>query len=183
MLKITGGEFRGRYIRTVKDRRTRYTSSKVRLALFSIVGDRIKDSHFLDLFCGSGIISIEALSRGAGFVTLVDISKRSIRCALENIRSLGLDERVEILNMDFRRAVSYLAQSQRKFDIVFADPPYNMGYCEVFLSDISDHLDLLNPDPLIILECHRREKFDIPRSFSIHRLKKFGDTNLLILKP
>ena len=180
MLKITGGIFRGRYIKTLKNWKTRYTSSRIRLALFSIIGDDIEGASFLELFSGSGIVSIEALSRGAELATLVDISKRAIKCAMENIKMLGLDEKVELLNMDFRRAVSYLAQSGRKYDVIFADPPYNMGYCEILLKDLLDNSDILKPNAIVILEHHKKEKFKIPSGF-MYRSKNFGDTKLLIL--
>ena len=182
MLKISGGILRGRYVKTVKGSKLRHTSSRVRLALFSILGSAVEGSEFLELFCGSGIISIEALSRGASFATLVDVSRRSMKCAMENLRILDLTEKAEFLNMDFRRAVTYLEQSGRKYDIIFADPPYNRGYCKILLDDLSEHIDILKPNALIILEHHRKESFRIPNVFTVHKSKNFGDTKLLILK-
>ncbi|HOK83529.1 MAG TPA: RsmD family RNA methyltransferase [Pseudothermotoga sp.] len=120
----TGGTFKGRELKTVADKRTRYTTSLVRQAIFNIID--VSEKSFLELFCGSAIVSFEAISRGAKNVVAVDISRKSVSTVIENSRKLGV--KINVVNSDFRRFLNSCIDS---FDIVFADTPYNMGFVKI----------------------------------------------------
>lgn len=134
-MRITGGILRGRVL-AVPHSRVRPTQDRVRSALFSMLGERISGSRFLDLFAGTGAVGLEAMSRGAAAVTWVEADPRVIKILRRNVLALcGLDrthgmsavadEPVEILSMD---ATAFLKRRRDNglapYDVVFADPPY-----------------------------------------------------------
>jgi 16S rRNA (guanine966-N2)-methyltransferase len=119
-IRVSGGEFRGRRLQVPK-RGTRPTTEKVREAIFSMLGD-ISGARVLDLFCGTGALAIEALSRGAGEATLVDTHPRAAR---ENVERLGLPDRAEVVRSD---AIRYLrGAGGGSYDLVLCDPPYRLA--------------------------------------------------------
>lgn len=179
-MRITGGKYRSIVVFPVKDRRTRYTTSKVRLAIFSILGDEIKDSNILELFCGSGILTIEAISRGAKEAVLVDISSKAISTVRENMRKLDFTN-YRTLKMDYKRALKCLRE-KKKFDFIFADPPYDLRYGEELLINIEKNNEILNKNSKIVLEVSKRESLKIPNSLIIENCKNFGDSRVLIFK-
>lgn len=119
-LRITGGELGGRRIR-VPRRGVRPTTDRVREAIFSILGD-VAGARVLDLFCGSGALAIEALSRGAAEATLVDTRPATAR---RNLEALGLAERARTVRSDAARFLRRAEASS--FDLVLCDPPYRLA--------------------------------------------------------
>jgi len=99
----------------------RPTSDRAREAIFSILGEASAGASVLDLFCGTGALGIEAISRGAESATLVD---QHIQFALRNVNELGLGDRCEVVRAD---VLAYLGRSRARFDLIFCDPPYNIA--------------------------------------------------------
>ena len=99
----------------------RPTSDKVRESLFNILQNRIYGCKFLDLFCGTGAMGIEALSRGAKSVSFNDKARDSVRLTKENLKRLKIDNGVEVTNFD---ALTFLKTNAEQFDIIYIDPPY-----------------------------------------------------------
>ncbi len=116
-MKITGGQARGRAIASPPDASVRPTSARVREALFSIVGQSLQDVAVLDAFGGSGLLSLEAWSRGARVVT-VEVTPAAHRRIHEEVRRFGADVDVRLGD------VLKLAPSLGLFDLVLVDPPY-----------------------------------------------------------
>jgi 16S rRNA (guanine(966)-N(2))-methyltransferase RsmD len=98
----------------------RPTSERAREATFSVLGERVEAAHVLDLYCGTGALAIEALSRGAARAVLVD---RDVRPALGNVERLGLGERVDLVRADATRWVAGREEDAPRFDLVFVDAP------------------------------------------------------------
>jgi len=119
-LRITGGELGGRRIRVPRGD-VRPTTERVREAIFSILGD-VTDARVLDLFCGSGALAIEALSRGAAEAALVDTRPATAR---RNLEALGLAERARTVRSDAARFLRRAEASS--FDLVLCDPPYRLA--------------------------------------------------------
>jgi 16S rRNA (guanine966-N2)-methyltransferase len=119
-LRITGGELGGRRIRVPRGD-VRPTTERVREAIFSILGD-VAGARVLDLFCGSGALAIEALSRGAAEATLVDTRPATAR---RNLEALGLAERAHTVRSDAARFLRRAEASS--FDLVLCDPPYRLA--------------------------------------------------------
>ena len=120
-LRITGGELGGRRIQAPKGGKLRPTTERVREAVFSILGD-VSGARVLDLFCGSGALAIEALSRGADEATLVDTHPRTAR---ENVERLGLGDRTSVVRADALRFLRRVRDGS--YDLVLCDPPYRLA--------------------------------------------------------
>jgi 16S rRNA (guanine966-N2)-methyltransferase len=119
-MRITGGELRGRHLYVPKTG-VRPTTGRVREAIFSLLGS-VEGARVLDLFCGSGALGIEALSRGAGDATLVDTRPGAAR---RNVEELGLTARATVLRSDARRFLR--GAEEGSFDLVLCDPPYTLA--------------------------------------------------------
>ncbi|WP_461766941.1 16S rRNA (guanine(966)-N(2))-methyltransferase RsmD [Pseudothermotoga sp.] len=171
MLQITGGTFKGRKIQPVPDPKTRYTSSMVRQALFSMVD--VTDKSFLELFCGSAVVSLEALSRGASRAIAVDVSKLATKVAKENAKKLNVE--LKVLCMDFRR---FLEKNTERFDIAFLDPPYGLGLVEEALRWLAKK----KTAEIIVVEKSKKEDVIVPEEFEILKRRVYGDSELIILR-
>jgi 16S rRNA (guanine966-N2)-methyltransferase len=120
-VRVVAGRLGGRTLRSPpKTKDIRPTSDRARETLFSILGD-VSDLSVLDLFCGTGALAIEAISRGADSAVLVD---RSVALAKRNVTELGIANRCELVRSD---AIRYLERTDERFGLVFCDPPYRLA--------------------------------------------------------
>ncbi|HEX3243389.1 MAG TPA: RsmD family RNA methyltransferase [Solirubrobacterales bacterium] len=126
-MRVIAGELGGRTLVAPRGWRVRPTSDRVREAIFSTLGDRVAGAVVLDLYCGTGALAIEALSRGAERAVLVD---RDTRPALGNVVRLGLGERAEIVRADAGRWLVGREEEgeEDRFDLVFVDAPYRLAH-------------------------------------------------------
>ena len=148
-MRIIAGTARGRKIEAPAGEHTRPTLDRVRENLFNILQHRTRDSRVLDLFAGSGALSIEALSRGASHAVLVDSDRNASRVQRKNLEQLGMADRAEVFLCDWRKAAAELAARGSQFDLIFLDPPYRMtDLREAFAALVQ----LTAEDGLIILE-------------------------------
>jgi 16S rRNA (guanine(966)-N(2))-methyltransferase RsmD len=126
-MRVIAGELGGRTLVAPRGWRVRPTSDRVREAIFSTLGDRVAGAVVLDLYCGTGALALEALSRGAERAVLVD---RDTRPALGNVVRLGLGERAEIVRADAGRWLVGREEEgeEDRFDLVFVDAPYRLAH-------------------------------------------------------
>jgi len=124
-VRVIAGELKGQRLVAPRGWQVRPTSDRVREAVFSALGE-VEGATVLDLYCGTGALAIEALSRGAARATLVD---RDTRPALGNVERLGLGERCELVRGDAGRLLAKWAEAAepRRFDLVFVDAPYRLA--------------------------------------------------------
>jgi 16S rRNA (guanine(966)-N(2))-methyltransferase RsmD len=134
VIRISGGEFRGRSIETPKDLKTRPTQAKLRQALFNSIQLYVPGARILDLFSGSGCLGLEGLSRGAQEVVFVEQSREICSLIEKNAKSLGVFDRVRIINQSVDAALKK-SELLGKFQIVLADPPYELGWELKLLGD------------------------------------------------
>ncbi len=122
-MRVISGEFGGRRLVAPRGWKVRPTSDRLREAIFSALGEISPAARVLDLYCGTGALGIEALSRGAGHAVLVD---RDTRAALGNVERLGVGDRVELVRADVGR---WLAREPGPpaFELVFVDAPYRLA--------------------------------------------------------
>ena len=125
MLRVIGGDFKGRALRAPRGDRTRPTSARAREALFGALTPVLAGARVLDLFCGTGALGIEALSRGAAHVEFVESSRAALAALRANLETLGLLTRARIHPRDVRAVVAGMVRGGRQFDLVVADPPYD----------------------------------------------------------
>jgi 16S rRNA (guanine966-N2)-methyltransferase len=177
-LRIISGEFRGRKLEKLEGMDIRPTTDRVKESLFNMLGARLFDCVFLDLFAGTGGIGIEAYSRGASKIVFIDESTKSIKVLKSNLEMLMLLDKVEVYNTDYINAINKLALDNRKFDIIFIDPPYLKGFAQNALIHINDN-NLINENGIIVIEHDIQDK--MPESvgnLNLQRQKKYGNTML-----
>lgn len=124
MLRIISGKFKNRKIQSPKGMETRPTSDRLRGAVFNMLQQQIEGVDFLDLFAGSGAMGIEAISRGARRVVLVDQGRAAIEVIRENLETLGVGREALVMGQDVFRALDYLEGKGETFDVIYVDPPY-----------------------------------------------------------
>ena len=124
-MRVISGIYRGRRLRTVGGRSVRPTSDRLRETLFNILAPRIEGVRFLDICAGSGAVGIEALSRGALTVTLIERSREACGVIAANLNALGITtSEATTINRDALMAIKRLEQESNQFDVAFFDPPY-----------------------------------------------------------
>jgi 16S rRNA (guanine966-N2)-methyltransferase len=180
-MKIIAGEYKGRIIEMPKD--IRPTLDKVRGALFEILKGRIEGAKFLDLYCGSGAVGIEALSRGARKTAFIDNSHSCLSVLEGNLAKLGVSQGLYgIYNKDCMKALDLFQPSGERFDIVFMDPPYNKDMAKNTLIKLSS-CDILTPNAVVIAEIFKKEC--LPEKIgALNKIRtyKYGDTLLEFFK-
>jgi len=177
-MKVIGGAARGRKLKVPKGMAVRPTAARVKESLFNILPHDFSGLRLLDLFAGSGNVSIEALSRGAVEAVLVDESSRAGAVIRENLTRLELIQRTQIWVIPVARALRKLAQSGEKFDLIFLDPPYERGLVKPTLDAIGQS-DLLNGAGRVVVEHSGREA--VQPSYGallLNDQRRYGDTLL-----
>lgn len=177
-MRIVAGDYGGRRLKAVPGMKTRPTTDKVKEAMFNIIGPYFDGGKVLDLFAGSGGLSIEAVSRGAEKATLVDRQYQAIKTIKENIAVTKEAERFEVLKGDANKMLLKLAKDKRTFDYIFLDPPYKEQQIIELMQKLSD-LALLNDDALIICETDQQAKLpaEVP-NFAFIKQADYGITEL-----
>ncbi len=173
-MRVTGGEFRGRILRTVNDLSVRPATDRVRQTLFNMLVHRLDfdDLEVLDLFAGSGSLGIEALSRGAARAVFVEGNRQAMEFLESNIDRLGCTDRSELLGVD---AVAYLDQSGETFGLVFADPPYDFE-ATARLPAIAFSRGVVAPGGYLLIEHTTDLRFQDTPLYAVGPVKKFGRT-------
>lgn len=169
-LRITGGELGGRRLHSPPaGADVRPSTDRVREALFSMLGPL--SGAALDLFCGSGALGLEALSRGAARARMVDVHSQLAR---RNVAELGLEGRCEVITAD---ALEFLRRDRDRYDLVLCDPPYRLA------DRLGPELDKLLPDRLregarVIVECSPERPLEL--ELPLQRERRYGSTLLRI---
>jgi len=180
MTRIIGGTAGGRRLKTPHGDNTRPTSDRVREALFSAIESALGSLgglRFLDLYAGSGAVGLEARSRGAGVVTLVEHDRRTAALIRENAKALGFGD-IDVLASSVDRALAH--EPRAPYDVVFADPPYALTADELgaALGALRDH-GWVDPGALVVVERGSRDgDLAWPDGFTEARSKKYGETTL-----
>lgn len=170
-MNISGGKFKGQRVIAPDERITRPTLSKVRMGffntLFSILGD-FDNLSFLDVYSGSGIMGLEAISRGFKTVTSFELNKKSALILKKNYENLGLKPNLIVGN-----ALNLIHKLQSKYDVAYVDPPYSAGIYEETLVALQGRADIIILEHPVNMEC----SFE-----NIIKQKKYGDKYLTYIK-
>jgi 16S rRNA (guanine(966)-N(2))-methyltransferase RsmD len=180
-MRIISGEYRGRVLKSPPDLKTRPTSDRLRETLFNILAPRIKNSRFMDLCAGSGAVGIEALSRGAIYVSFVDRSRKMCVLTESNLALCRVPkERFEIIVSDAAASLRQIkSHEEATWDLVFFDPPYTNDYMPVLNLFSQRETSLLNKDGLLIVEHYRKNLLpDRLNELRRWRIVKQGDSCL-----
>lgn len=150
-MRIIAGQYGGRKLKAVPGMKTRPTTDKVKESMFNIIGPYFDGGNVLDLFAGSGALSIEAVSRGASQAYLIDRQYQAIKTIKENIQITKEPQKFNVLKMDATKALLKLTTMGVQFDYVFLDPPYAQQKIIENLSKLEE-LNLLTDGAFIICE-------------------------------
>lgn len=168
-MRIIGGKYKGKKLKTFEGQEVRPTSDRARESLFNILSSKVINCKFLDLCCGTGAVGLEALSRGAREVYFNDLSKKSLEIAKCNILSVKEDVK-KITCLD---AKSFIKSNTQTFDIIFFDPPYEFKDVEEILKLVVEN-DLLTENGIFIYE-HNADKPSKQVEFlNLYDTRKYG---------
>jgi 16S rRNA (guanine966-N2)-methyltransferase len=175
-LRVSGGEARGRRLKTPKN--IRPTQGLVKQAIFNMVGPDIEGADVLDLFAGSGALGIEALSRGAATVTFVDRQPRGLDILRQNLDVLGLKERAKVIRSDVVRWLEASPDAIKGAGFVFLDPPYE----DVVLDRALKILDREVEGATVMAEHSRRQELPQLTRLTVDRQRRYGDTIVTVFR-
>ena len=179
-MRIIAGEMRSRRLKAPEGMDTRPTADKVKDALFSILLRHVPGARVLDLYAGSGALSLEAISRGAASAVLADCSQKACKIIAENIESLGCQDRARLLRQGDSAALALLKKEGAQFDLIFLDPPYRMN-----MSDVCARLEkegILSEDGIIIVEHDKENAPTPPDTLTLVDRREYGITGLSFFK-
>ncbi|MCR4337455.1 MAG: 16S rRNA (guanine(966)-N(2))-methyltransferase RsmD, partial [Candidatus Omnitrophica bacterium] len=183
-MKILLGKLRGRNFYMPAE--IRPTQNMVRKAIFDILGHDLSGIHFLDLFAGSGAVGLEALSLGAEKVTFVEKTPLCLKVIEENLRLLGVlnapdfQGKFEVISGDGLASIKEFARQERRFDVIFIDPPYQRGLGKKALKTLGAHV-IVGPNCTVLIE-HSLEDSLPEAEGQIQRIKerRYGNSSLSI---
>lgn len=174
-MRVIGGEFRSRVLKSVPGLDTRPTPDRLREALFNVLAPRIEGVVFADLYAGTGSVGIEALSRGARRAIFIEQGRTAVRVIQENLASLGLAARSQVRNARVLSDVRELSA-----DIAFLDPPYTLE------KEYGPVLTLLSSRPINLVIVQHDARLDLEESYeSLSRIRtlKQGSNRLSFYEP
>jgi 16S rRNA (guanine966-N2)-methyltransferase len=188
-MRITGGQAARRILKVPKGLDVRPTPDLVKQAVFNSLGGRVVGARVLELFAGSGALSLECLSRGAAGVICIEKSHRHAEFIRTNAASSGYGGILEVRTQDVFPALSQLAESARQFDLILADPPYgekNVNRRSTsFAQQLLDNLELpklLAPGGRLVLGHTKRDTLELVPPWVEAKLLKHGDTLMRFLE-
>ncbi len=182
-MRIAGGEWCGRNLKVPSGDAVRPTQDRVREALFSMLQNEIRGIKILDLFAGAGSVGLEALSRGAEKATFVEFSSKHLSILKSNVEMLKAQDRCELIRGDAYQWI-LSAGKNKNFDIVFADPPYELaaekGYAQMLKVLLENNV--VKPGGLFIAEMKFRQDPDEGEGWELVRDRKYGMSRIAIYR-
>ena len=176
-MKVIAGIYKGRNIDTIKDTATRPMMGIAREGIFNALQFSFENADVLDLFAGSGSMGIEALSRGAKYVTFIDNSPDCIKQINKNLQEYKND--YSVLKLDVS---NYINEVASKYDIIFYDPPFEY-LTEDINEDINEIGKNLNKDAFIVIHRHSNSSsIVLPNDVELYKEKNYGQSKILILR-
>lgn len=170
-LRIIGGEWRSRKLSFIDAEGLRPTPDRVRETLFNWLAPYIEGARVLDLFTGSGALSLEALSRGAGYATLLDVNITVIQHLRKQLQLLNC-QNAALLNQS---ALSFLeVPASQQYDVVFLDPPFRKGMLELCCKHLVDNGWIADNGWVYTESELSPSQLVVPARWSLHREKKAG---------
>ena len=177
-MRIISGERRGHKLLEFCGDDIRPTTDRVKESIFNLIQEYVSEANVLDMFCGSGALSFEALSRGAAFATCIDLDKNSINVIKRNCSDLNYSDRCEIINCS---CFDYIKKCGKKFDLIFLDPPYNKNLIEDSLRGIAKS-SILSPNGIIVLESDSTDFHSDFENLTMLKQRKYGRTYITVYK-
>jgi len=184
-MRIIAGTFKGKKILEPKDTLTRPLKDLTKESIFNILNHsskfeiNLKKSNILDLFSGVGSFGIECLSRGSKEVVFVEKYNAVLPILKKNLKNLKLIENYKIIEKDIYD-VAFFTSLEKKFDIIFMDPPYKDKNLSLLLDNIKNE-KILNKNGILVIHRHKNEKDLIPDKLKVIEEKKYGLSKIIFL--
>jgi 16S rRNA (guanine(966)-N(2))-methyltransferase RsmD len=180
--RIIAGTAGGLRIQTLEGRNTRPTTDRAKEALFSMLGDSLSGRTILDLFAGSGSLGLEAVSRGASYVVLVDQNSRCTEVIRKNAMMCSFQEKARIIRADYTKAIKVLSSEGKKFGGIFLDPPYDKNLVLASIENIIAG-DIIENEGILIVEHSVIEVPDVEKyGFELLKSRNYGAVNFSIYR-
>jgi 16S rRNA (guanine966-N2)-methyltransferase len=184
-IRIISGQWRGRKVEVLDSPGLRPTGDRARETLFNWLGPSIHGQRCLDLFAGSGVLGLEAASRGAARVVMLELDRRAADHLRSQVRTWPDQERLEIHQAD---ALEWIERGGDRYDLVFVDPPHGRGLQAAALRGLLANR-LLGPDARVYVESGRDEAWDegvsdwVEAHFELIRSRRVGQVELGLYRP
>jgi len=180
-MRVISGSAKGYGLKTPKGNNTRPTQDRIKETLFNIIQFDIPGCVFIDLFCGSGGIGIEALSRGASHAYFIDNSKEAITLLKENLSHVKLTDKASVFSGDVFACIRNI--NEKNVGVIFCDPPYQFGKYELLVESLSK-MNYINEDTTIIIEAELKKDFSFvyDLGFEITREKSYKNNKHVFLR-
>jgi len=176
-MRVISGTARGRRLKDLPGLDTRPTTDKVKESMFNVLQFDIPGSRVLDLYGGSGQLTVEALSRGAASAVILDRNPAAVKIIRENVQACGFGEQAKILSMDAR---DFLTGCKEKFDVIFLDPPYAGPLLEESLKTITE-IDIVSEHGIIVCESALdKELPELPEPYEKGREYRYGNIKVTL---
>ena len=180
-MRVIAGVAKRIHLTAPQGMNTRPTSDRAKEGLFNIITPRLTRSNFLDLFCGSGAIGIEALSRGARRATFVDHSQKAIAALKLNLEKTKFMQKSWYLCTKVDLAIEKFCMDNSNFDIIFLDPPYEGSLVADTLRGITE-AGILADGGIVIAETNTKTIDNIPSSLYLYDVRAYGMTNFMFFE-
>ena len=188
-MRITGGHAARRILKVPKGLGVRPTPDLVKQAVFNSLGTRVENARVLELFAGTGALSLESLSRGATEAICVEKSARHAEVLRENAMAAGYGNRLHVRVQDVFPVLGHMAEARESFDLVLADPPYGEKNVNRRSESLAQQLlddprlpNLLKPGGLLVLGHSRRDTLTVTEFWRERKTLKHGDNMMKFLE-
>lgn len=179
-LRVIGGSARGLRLKSVPGDTTRPITDIVKEALFNIIGNEIVDNTVLDLFGGTGAVGIEALSRGAQFVTFLDTGQQAIQTIRANLETTRFTSKAKVVRTD---AFAFLSGKIGPYNLIYVAPPQYKEMWQRAMKQIDDRPELVTDDGQVIVQINPIEWVEIAfQHFEVFDTRRYGDTLLIFFE-
>ena len=175
-MQVNSGKNKGTHLFSSQELSVRPTTDKVKQAIFNIISFMVRAGSVLDLFAGSGALGIEALSRGFEWCDFCDIDPAWVN---KNVEKCRLKDSCSVNKCDYETFLLNIAKKDKKYSLVFLDPPYHKGYVEKSLFILCEK-NLLSDGAVIVIESDSDENYKIPDGIEIAKEKCYGRIKICI---
>lgn len=176
---ILGGKLKGKKLATCRNSQVRPAMALTRKSIFDILRDFTTHANVLDLCAGTGSLGIEALSRGASSLTLIDSDKNAIRLIRKNLTLCNV--KAKTIFGKLPGVLNSKVFKQERFNLIFLDPPYGQS---AFINKVLESLiqnELIAKDAIISIESEKKSNFQIPKELTLYKEKRYGNTKVSFL--